>query len=268
MIQSDYHVHCNFSSDSKATMESMVEKAISLGFTRICFTDHMDYDYPAQYELSFVFDPEEYFIKLREVKERYKDQITVLFGIECGLRPDLSKRFSTLVNSYPFDFVLCSTHIVDDLDPYYKEFWEGKTKEDGLNRYFDAIIDTVRIYDDFDVYGHLDYIVRYVPNKDTTYRYEDYKDKIDTILSLLIEKGKGIEVNTAGYKYGLGTPNPSVPIIKRYLELGGTILSIGSDGHMPQHLAYDFDKVRELLLGLGVKQYTVFENRKAIFIDL
>ncbi|MDO5294906.1 MAG: histidinol-phosphatase HisJ family protein [bacterium] len=268
MIQSDYHVHSNFSSDSKATMESMVEQAISLGFTRICFTDHMDYDFPGQYDLAFVFDPEEYFKKLKELKERYKDKITVLFGIECGLRPYLSERYSMLINSYPFDFVICSTHIVDDLDPYYKEFWEDRTKKDGLNRYFDAMIDTIRAFDDFDVYGHLDYIVRYVPNKDTTYDYEDYKDKIDTILTLLIEKDKGIEVNTAGYKYGLNAPNPSVPVIKRYLELGGKIISIGSDGHMPEHFAYDFEKVRELLLSLGITQYTVFEKRKPILVDL
>ena len=268
MITSDYHVHSAFSSDSNASMESMVEQAIALGLTRICFTDHMDYDFPTKYQLPFVFDPDTYFKKLSFIKEKYKDQIKVLCGIEIGMRPYLSKRYETLITSYPFDFVICSTHLVGDIDPYYPEFWEGKTKEEGILLYLDSILDNIKTYDNFDVYGHLDYIIRYVPDKDCTYSYDDYKEKIDEILRLLIQKGKGIEINTSGFKYGLGVTHPKAEIIKRYIELGGKILTIGSDGHKPEHLAFDFEKACKMLLALGITQYTIFENRKPITIDL
>lgn len=268
MITSDYHVHSFFSSDSKASMESMIERAITLGFTRICFTDHMDYDFPKQYTHNFEFDPEEYFKKLKCMKETYQDKIKVLYGIECGMQPHLGKRFNSLITSFPFDFVICSSHIINGQDPYFKEFWNDMTKEQGINLYLDSILANMNAFDNFDVYGHLDYVVRYVPEGDTKYDYLDYKDKIDTILLTLIQKGKGIEVNTAGYKYGLGTTNPKEEIIKRYLELGGTILTIGSDGHTPEHLGYDFENARKMLKSLGIKEYTVFENRTPIQITL
>lgn len=268
MITADYHVHSAFSSDSEASMESMVEKAISLGLTRICFTDHIDYDFPKQYHLRFEFDVDEYFAKLSHLKESYKNQIQILSGVECGLRPYLADRFQKLVTTHPFDFVICSSHLIQDMDPYHKDFWNGRTKKEGLDLYFDSILANIEAYDNFDVYGHLDYVIRYVPDKDTTYDYADYAEKIDAILMVLIKNGKGIEVNTAGYKYGLDTPNPKAEIITRYLALGGRILTIGSDGHKPEHLAYDFTKARELLLSLGVKEYTVFEQRKPIFLPL
>lgn len=249
-------------------MESMIERAIELNFERICFTDHMDYDFPKQYTHNFEFDPESYFQTLNLMKEQYQDKIKVLLGVECGMQPHLADRFQALITSYPFDFVICSSHIVNGQDPYYKEFWEGMTKKEGISLYLDSILDNINAFDNFDVYGHLDYIVRYVPDHNCTYRYEDYKDKIDLILSTLIAKGKGIEVNTAGYKYGLGTTNPKEDLIKRYFELGGKILTIGSDGHKPEHFAYDFEKACQMLKSIGVRQYTVFENRKPIFIDL
>lgn len=268
MITADYHVHSDFSSDSQASMESMVEQAIALGLERICFTDHMDYEFPKQYHYSFEFDVDAYFEKVAQLKQTYQRKIQILCGIECGMRPSLSKRFQKLIASYPFDFVICSSHLVNDMDPYYEDFWKEIDKETGLSLYFDSILSNIRSFDNFDVYGHLDYIIRYVPNKDTTYKYEDYKEQIDEILMLLIQKGKGIEINTAGFKYGLGTAHPCAEIVKRYFELGGTILTIGSDGHKPEHLAYDFERARTWLQSLGVTRYTVFEQRTPIFLPL
>lgn len=268
MIYSDFHVHSNFSSDSTASMESMIKKAITLGYNRICFTDHMDYDFPAHYGLPFEFDPNEYYDELNLLTEKYASQIKVLKGVECGVRPHVAKRFEELVRSNDFDFVICSSHLVDVIDPYQEEFWNNRTEEEGIRAYFSAIRDNIQAFNDFDVYGHLDYVVRYAPTKNTNYHYETYADIIDEILVALIQRGKGIEVNTAGFKYGLGVPHPCPEIIKRYFELGGTILTIGSDAHKPEHLAYAFDKTKELLRSLDITSYTVFEKRKPIFIPL
>ena len=268
MITADYHVHTNFSSDSQALMESMIERAIELGLKRICITDHMDYDYPTQYNLPFVFEPEPYVETIRGLKEKYKEKISLLMGIECGVRPYLANRYNELLNQYEFDFVIASSHLARDMDVYYKEYWEDVSEEEGYRIYFETILDNINSFDNFDVYGHLDYVVRYGPSKGSNFKYELYKELFDEILKKIIAMGKGIEANTAGYKYGLNRPHPTPEILKRYKELGGNILTIGSDAHKPEHLAYDFSEVRKLLLQLGFTTYTVFENRKPIFLDL
>lgn len=268
MITADYHTHTSFSSDSKSSLESMIEEAIRLGLKRICITDHMDYDYPTHYNLPFIFDPEAYVHQIKEVKDKYKNQIQVLMGIECGIRPYLADRYNQLINAYDFDFVIASSHLAKDMDVYYPEYWEGITEEEGYRIYFETILQNLNSFDNFDVYGHLDYVVRYGPSKGTNFNYALYKDVFDEILKKIIAMGKGIEANTAGYKYGFGRPHPTPEILKRYKELGGTILTIGSDGHRPEHLAYDFNQVQTLLKELGFTKYTVFENRQPIFLDL
>lgn len=268
MITADYHVHSSFSSDSDTPMEAMVEKAISLGMERICFTDHMDLDFPEDYELSFQFDADSYFKKLTEITEKYKQDIKVFKGIEIGLMPHLGSRYNKLLSNYPFDFVIASTHLIDRIDPYYPEFWENRTAKEGLQRYFDSILENINIFQNFDVYGHLDYISRYAPDKGNSFHMEDFQERIDQILKTLISYGKGIEVNTAGYKYGMGHPNPHEDIIKRFFMLGGTVITIGSDGHRPEHLAYDFTHTETVLKHIGVKEYMVFENRKPVSVSL
>ena len=95
-----------------------------------------------------------------------------------------------------------------------------------------------------------------------------YSDVIDEILRLLIEKGKGIEINTGGFKYGLGHPNPCEEILARYRELGGEIITIGADAHKPEHVAFDFAKVPSILKDSGFDYFTVFRERKPEFVKI
>ena len=111
-------------------------------------------------------------------------------------------------------------------------------------------------------------MVRYGPNKNKYYSYEKFQDVIDEILKALIARGKGIEINTGGLKYGLGHPNPTEAILKRYHKLGGEIITIGSDAHAPEHVAYDFDKVPGILREAGFKYFTVFKKRQPEFFLL
>jgi histidinol-phosphatase (PHP family) len=85
---------------------------------------------------------------------------------------------------------------------------------------------------------------------------------------VLIEHGKGLECNTGGLRYGLSQPNPSRRILKRYRELGGEIITIGSDAHTPDYLGYGFQECRRFLLRCGFRYYTVFHGRKPEFIPL
>lgn len=271
MILADYHVHSSFSSDGKATMEQMIEEAIKLGLRQLCFTDHMDYDYPKQSEgYSFQFNVDDYTKKLEELKLAYGSRIEILTGIELGLQPHLKDRLAKLVESYPFDFFIGSSHVVDGFDPYFPEFWVGKNADQGIRAYFQSIVDNCKSFTGFCVYGHIDYIIRYIPGQSglatkQTYDYRDYQDLLEDVLKILIYHGKGIEINTAGLKYGLEHPHPKLEVLKRYKELGGEIITIGSDAHEPRHLAYSFDKVPKLLSDAGFHYYTIFKQGKPYF---
>jgi histidinol-phosphatase (PHP family) len=271
MIIADYHVHSDFSSDSEAPMEQMIEQAIRLGMKNLCFTDHMDYDYPQVGNYNFEFDVDAYMAKINEMKERYRNKITILMGIELGLQPHLPDRFSKLLASYPFDFAIGSSHVVNRIDPYYPEYWENRTHAEGIRLYFESIIDNCKLFQGFNVYGHIDYIIRYVPDQaitKATYSYSDYAELLDEVLKTIISYGKGIEINTAGLKYGLGFAHPKPEVLKRYRELGGELITIGSDAHKPEHLGYDFPLVPDLLKDLGFRYYATFVQGKPLYEKL
>ena len=206
--------------------------------------------------------------KLAELSDIYKDKIQVRFGIELGLQMHLGEYFDSLLSQTPFDFVIGSSHLVHGYDPYYPEFFEGRKEFLCYMEYFESILENISAYDGFDVYGHIDYVVRYGPNKNREYSYGRYKDILDEILKKLISMGKGIELNTGGYHYGLGEPNPCTAVIRRYRELGGEIITIGADAHTPDKIACAFDKAASVLEACGFRYYTIFKDRKPEFISL
>lgn len=263
----DTHMHTSFSGDSDAPMNSMVEAAIACGLDGICITDHLDYDYPHQPDM-FTLDLPAYFRHISILQRECDGRLPIHRGIELGLQPHLARHLNQLLTEYSFDFIIGSSHVVHGTDPYYPAYYEGRTEEEAYREYFASIIENVQAFDDFDVYGHIDYVVRYGPNKNKEYTYARYADAIDESLKCLIERGKGIEINTSGFKYGLGHPHPLEDIIKRYRELGGEIITIGSDAHTPEHIAYDFTKVPAILQEAGFRYYTVFKERKPQFLPL
>ena len=267
MIICDYHNHTSFSPDSTAAPESMIEQAIRSGLKMICMTDHMDPDYPYP-DYDFTFDVNKYFKKHEELRARYGNQITLYTGIELGLQPGIKNELIKLSDEWDWDFVIGSSHLVDHMDPYFPEYWQDKSDYSGILRYFETILENVTEFDNIDVYGHIDYIVRYAPAKAANYSYQKYAEILDEVLKTLISKNIGLELNTAGFKYGLGFPNPHTDILKRYKELGGEILTIGSDGHKPEHLAYDFQKVPDILKECGFEYYTIFKKRQPEFIKV
>lgn len=265
-MKADFHMHTKFSTDSCVLPEKMIQSAIKKGLKTICITDHMDKDYDEK-GTQFVFCPKKYFSELKELQEKYRLQIDVRIGVEMGLQSHLKTFINDYVNKYSFDFVIGSVHLIQGKDPYQES--ESEWNDSTLyKKGFEEILKCVNQNMDFDVLGHMDYVVRYGKEKERSYFRKHYMDLIDEILRSLLTQGKGIELNTAGFKYGLTFAHPHPDILKRYKELGGEIITIGSDAHKPEHIAYDFDRAKEILKCYHFKYYTEFKGRKPIFIQV
>lgn len=266
-MKADFHMHTGFSSDTDVNPEDMVKGAIEKGLGCICITDHYDMDY-VDGQGSFVFDPDAYFKCMRDLQEKYRDKIDMRIGVEIGLQKHLGDFYRDFTKQHSFDFVIGSAHLLKGVDPYYKEVFQGVPDSESYRIAFEEMLELVNTIEDFDVLGHLDYVVRYGNEQAKQYSYAKYSDLIDEILKTLIYKGKGIELNTAGFKYGLGFAHPHPDVLHRYHELGGEIITIGADGHIPEHIAYDFVKVKDVLEKAGFKYYTEFKERKPKFCTL
>lgn len=270
-ILADCHLHSSFSGDSDAKMEEMIQKAISLGLTHICFTEHQDFDYIKNDEIPegfFEINTDQYLYDLVNLKDKYRKDITVNFGIELGMQEHLARKNAIYAKNHDFDFIIASSHLCNGKDPYYPDFFEGRDEKEAYHEYFKSILECIKTCRAFDVYGHLDYIFRYGPTKNTNFVFDEYKEDFDKILKMLIDNEKGIEVNTSGYHYGMNNPHPSKDILLEYKKLGGEIITIGSDAHKPEDVARDYDKTEELLKDCGFTYYAVFDGRMPEYFKL
>lgn len=270
-MKHDYHIHTYFSGDSDTDPTATIEKAINLGLKTICITEHHDMDFPDDPN-PFLLNVCAYLREYSLLKEKYHGKIDIRTGVELGLQPHLSKELNEFSSAYPFDFIIGSTHVVKKADPYYPQFWEkNPSYADTITAYLTDTLNNIRNFKNFDVYGHIDYIVRYCPAKDTEPEiadlYKSYPDLIDEILKELIYNGKGIEINTGGL-FRLPFANPHKKILMRYRELGGEILTTGSDGHTPDKIAHAFDTLPKLLTECGFRYTTIFKKRKPEWIKI
>lgn len=257
MITADVHTHSSFSTDSSEPLRELASSALKKGLKTLCITEHHDFDYPEQGE--FQLDVSAYQEELLRVREEFSGRLEILLGVELGLLDYAAPRLYEFAKSAAFDFIIGSAHQIDGLDPYYPEYFDKMGDQGGISHFFDAMLSSVRAFDDFDVLGHLDYIVRYSHAK--SYEPIDFREVIDEILKAVISKGKGIEINTAGVsKFGYPHPHPFV--LKRYKELGGEIVTIGSDAHDRARVAADFQAAEQALRNAGFLYYAVFRNRK------
>lgn len=240
----DSHIHTRYSpdADQRADFQSYIKQAKKLGLSRLLFTDHVDFD--AVHPLFHTqIDYDKYVQDFINIKQ--KSDLDISLGVEIGYQPQVMNEIEDFLDKYPFEHVILSIHYIDNKDLYTKEYFEGKTEYEYINRYFEILLEAVTKINDFTVVGHFDYITRYSDKLD--YDYLDYSEIIDKILVTLVEKNKGIEINTSGYEVD-NRMYPKPEIIKRFIELGGRKISIGSDAHRISELGRFFDRVKEDLL--------------------
>ena len=264
----DYHMHCNFSEDSKTPMEDMINRSIELGLKEICFTDHVDYSVIVNNkEIDYSINFKDYFQKIDYYKEKYRDKIKIKKGIEMGLQNHVLDKCADDVINNEFDFVIGSIHTINKSELIQRHFYEDKSQMEAYRQYYEILYSMISKYKHYSVLGHLDIVKRY---GDLNNIIDDrvFADEIDEILKLAIQDGKGIEINTSSFRYRLPDLTPSSYILKRYKELGGEIITTGSDSHNTNQVAHKFDYIYECLRQMGYKYICTFDKMKPNFIKL
>jgi histidinol-phosphatase (PHP family) len=251
----DYHTHTTFSCDARDTLDAMCRQAIAIGLQEICFTEHADFE-PADSCTSY-FEPEPYFAAIEAAREQYGAQLMIRTGVEIGEPHRYPAETAALLDKYPFDFVLGSLHWVDGYPGFSAKFFEGRTREAGWRSYFEEL---VRLCEagDFDVLSHLDLPKRHIDEFDP----EPYAELTCTALQHLIARGMGIEINCSGLRHRVGEPLPGPAIIRWYRELGGEILTVGTDSHKVADLGQGLDVALAMAREAGFEALSVFEARR------
>lgn len=267
----DQHVHTKISHDGISSIDEYLNIAKEKNVGEITFTEHYD-DYKGVDTDLKTLDVKKYLEEYSKSKDDSK--VKTNFGIEIGLRPESYNLISNMVKNNNFDFIIGSSHITCGKDMAYdKTFFEGLTPQESIMNYFNEVLENIKLYkNEFDVYGHLDYVIRYVMkyygNDINKINYNDFKDILDEILISLINSNKGIEINTSGIRYGLGYAHPNIEIVKRYKELGGKIITIGSDAHKVEDLSSNFDDVYNILESLNIEEIAVYHERIPQFVKI
>ena len=263
----DSHIHSFFSADSDSSIDDICNTAIKRNIDGITLTDHLDLYYP-DFDVEFNIDFKKYHEEIAKYKKKYEDKLKIFAGLELGYRTKAIEESSQIVNAHNFDFVICSVHVIQGEDPYHGKYFEGKTKEEAYRIYLEKVYKSIVNQPDYDVIGHLGYIRRYGFVEDNSMNYSEYSDLLEPILKKLISLGKGIELNTSYFKREPYIKMPEKDILLKYKELGGEIITIGSDAHKPDRVGINFSEGIELLKECGFQYIAHFEQRKPIFTNI
>jgi len=259
----DYHMHSRVSFDGHDTGLALASAARERGLKEICFTDHIDYD-PLGKMGSMAFDTAAYHAEYDHLE---LPGLKIRRGMEFGIDRHNVAQFKQDLTRRHFDFVLGSIHFVDDLDVYYEEFWSGKTVFQAERRCLEETLTCVQLHEDFDVLAHLTYISKtHCHPAPRPLPYEEHQEIVDEILTMLARKGKGLEMNTSGVDR-CGGFLPTADFFRRFKELGGEIITIGSDSHRCDRVGQYSFQACEILKDIFGYVCT-FEDRKPIFHKL
>lgn len=256
----DYHLHSWYSHDSQADPYRIVEWAEKMGLEEICFTEHVEFD--ENKNVAGQIQMGEYAACIEELQRH--SRITVRLGAEIGLKDAGSfAQAYDFIKDYPIDFIIGSVHWTDEGDAYFPPFFAGRDKETAYRSYLELAFPRCTSSANYQVFGHFDYPAKKAPYEDRAMRYEMAPDAFDRLFRYFVEHGIGIEVNTSVYRtkeekmWGLD-------LLKRYAQLGGEYVTVGSDAHVPERIGWRINDAIELVRRAGIRYVATFERQKPI----
>ncbi len=270
-VLSDMHMHSNNSFDAENSVREMCLGAIEKDISTIAITDHMEAPEIKLGDRSVFGNMIKQITKsvadVEAASKEFEGKLKVLKGVEIGEpmhEPKLTKKAMDIAD---YDFVLASIHNVKDSEDFYYLKYNESNVPALLKQYFDELLDTASNAD-FDSLAHLTYPTRYIIQRtDINPELDRYSEVIDNILKALVDRDKALEINTSGLRT-IGVTMPDINIIKRFKELGGKYVTIGSDAHSVSKLGYGIEKGIEIAKTCGFDYFTVFENRQPELVQI
>ncbi len=250
----DQHMHSSLSIDSDEPMEAYIEAAKKRGDSVIVTTEHMDLE-SCLVGRDVIPDFELQQDTIRNLSE--KCDIEIRMGIEIGYKRGLEERHDEILGKYPFDVVLLSIHESSVADVGTKQYLESGTAEELYSEYLDLCIEAITSYQNYEIFGHIDYFLRYIHKIDIT----QFEDKFIRIFKGLIENGKALEFNTRFY-YDQKDSSYLTYIYQLYQQCGGEYIALGSDCHQAINYKGGFEEALGLLKEFGFKYVCQYKERK------
>lgn len=265
MYLTDYHLHTRRSPDGFESIEAMCERAIELGFDEIAITDHLDLVTHSVYTVDF--DAAAAHEDITRAQEKFAGRLHIMRGVEIGQPQANPKEYRRYMDTYSHDFIIGSIHnLKNDADVYYFNYRELDCNKI-YDQYVQEMLELARDYD-FDVMGHLTYPLRYMYRDGKMVDLTRWEGEFRQLFRILVQSGRGIEVNTSGLRQEIGQTLPPLYLLKLYKECDGEIITLGSDAHKCKDLGCGIREGRELLKEAGFTHFTVFEQRKIHFLPL
>ena len=277
-LSADCHIHSGYSHDARTAercnIPALCRTARERGLTYLAVTDHFDVDYQRAGRIPWLpFDEIER--DIREAKAEWADQLYVAYGIEYGQPYSDPGYFEKNLNTYPYDIVLGSVHSPGGFRGFAHTDFRTMTREEidaVFDQYLGAWEALVHTDDDtvfpakIDIYTHPTYPLRYLLRQGIPYDVSLWEERMRAMLRVIVEKGAGLEFNTAYLRFpGLLPDDTAVTVLRWYRECGGEIVTAASDAHKPEDIAADFDTARAVLAGCGFSYYAEYRERKPVF---
>lgn len=267
----DQHTHSLFSMDSKSKIEDVCDKAIAMGLDELVITDHLDLN---SNEMFLLLEPpyeaDKAYEAMCHYRDAYKGRLKLSVGLELGQAHDCPEKAKEILEKYDYDQVIGSVHNLRGMPDFYlMAFYKitGRQCQIFLTQYFKELEEIVEL-GCFDTLAHLTYPLRYFKEGGHDLSLEPHIETIKRIFDKLIKNGKALEVNTSGYRKDLGCPLPDLDILKLYYDMGGRLITVGSDAHYVDDIGADIQRTYDELKRIGFTHIASFSNRKAVLKEI
>lgn len=264
----DLHTHTDNSFDGNHSTMYLCETAFMKGLRAVAFTDHLEMD--AFYKDRFDRTAIQSFFEVSKARSAFKGRLLVCVGAELGQAVYNKEISEKLTSTMKYDIVIGAIHNLPEVqDFYYMDFNDESIDYNKLlDQYFEWELKLAQ-WGGFDTLAHLTYPLRYiVGNYKKPVDMSKYSEIIDEILLTLIKNEKALELNTAGLRQPIGVTSPDEGILRRYKELGGKLITIGSDAHFAEHLGAGIEQGYKLLQRCGFDSIAIYQNRTPTLIPI
>jgi histidinol-phosphatase (PHP family) len=252
----DCHVHSRFSGDAHAGISDMCARAAELGLTEIVFTEHIDLD-PHDEWANTAFDYKVWTEEIAAARESFAGRLLIRAGAEVDYQRRCRPTIERFLEDHRFDYVIGSVHyangvILED----HKRYFPGKNARDAYAPYFEAAVSAAET-GLFDALGHMDLCKRYGVLYYGPFAVDEFRSEVEEVLRAVIRQGMALEINTSGLRQAPKEAYPGVDALRLYKELGGTVVSIGSDSHKLEHLGMGLEEAMAMVEEVGLTQKSV-----------